>query len=97
VSLIKDHQANSIQKNLGFPKKALSTRLVESALEITKTNLVCGEDELISGFGKFSVRQKVTRSVRNPATGEDFALPWRSEVKFKCSPLHRDRVNWKSG
>ena len=94
MSLIKDHHANSIQEEFGFPK-ALFTRVVESILEITKTTLVCGGGALISGFGKKSVRQKVTRSVRNPATGEDLALPCRSEVKSKCSPLHRDRVNLK--
>ena len=39
---------------LGFTKKR-SVELIESLLEIIKSNLGKGEDVLISGFGKFCV------------------------------------------
>jgi len=40
-------------------------------LEIIKRSLAGGDDFLISGFGKFTVRQKDARRGKNPATGED--------------------------
>ena len=96
MSLCKDHIADSIQENLGFPK-ATSIRLVESLLEIIKTTLENGDDVLISGFGKFCVNEKAARRGRNPATGEDLALPTRRVVTFKCSGLLKKRINGKGG
>jgi len=43
-----------------------STQLVESFLEIIKKSLENGEDILISGLGKFSVKEKNERKGRNP-------------------------------
>jgi integration host factor subunit alpha len=48
---------------------------------------------LISGFGKFSVREKNERKGRNPSTGEDMMLVPRKVVTFKYSGKLRDRVN----
>jgi len=53
--------------------------------ELMKQTLERGDDVLISGFGKFSVREKHQRLGRNPQTGESLALPTRSVVTFKCS------------
>jgi len=96
MSLTKDHIANSIEENLGHPKAA-STRLLESVLEIMKTSLANGEDVLISGFGKFCVKDKATRRGRNPATGEELTLKPRRVVTFKCSGLLKERINGKGG
>jgi len=62
-------------------------------LETVKTSLSNGEDVLISGFGKFSVKKKTPRKGRNPATGEDLMLGARTRVTFRCSPVMRERVN----
>ena len=56
-------------------------------------NLASGDDVLISGFGKFKVREKTERKGRNPATGEDVMLMSRKIVTFKCSGKLRERVN----
>jgi len=48
---------------------------------------------MISGFGKFQVRQKKKRRGRNPATGEDMILELRRVVTFKCDGRLRDRIN----
>jgi len=58
-----------------------------------KDTLVNGEDVLISGFGKFCVKDKKRRRGRNPATGEDLTLESRRVVTFRCSPVLRDKVN----
>jgi integration host factor subunit alpha len=77
---------------LGFTKKkAVDT--VESLLELVKGTLAQGEDVLVSGFGKFCVKDKKQRRGRNPATGSDLILRERKVVTFKCSGKLRDRIN----
>jgi integration host factor subunit alpha len=90
----KDHIVNSIYNQLDLPKNR-STEIVESLLEIIKRTLASGEDVLISGFGKFCVREKEKRRGRNPQTGEDMTLRSRRVVTFKCSGVLRDKINGK--
>jgi integration host factor subunit alpha len=92
MALTKEHIAGSLQSRLGVSKPE-SSRLLESALEIIKSSLAGGDDVLISGFGKFIVRQKATRRGRNPATGEDMNLAPRRVVTFKCSVLLKEKIN----
>jgi len=73
--------------------KAESAQIVETLFEIIKQTLEEGEDVLISGFGKFSVKQKNQRRGRNPQTGDPILLPPRRVVTFKCSGVLRDRIN----
>ena len=54
-----------------------------------------GEDVLISGFGKFCVKEKRKRRGRNPHTGEDLMLGERRVATFKCSGRLRDKINGK--
>ena len=42
---------------------------MEKLLEIIKDTLIAGEDVMISGFGKWTVKQKHARRGRNPKTG----------------------------
>jgi integration host factor subunit alpha len=78
--------------DLGFTKKK-SVEIIESLLEIVKSTLEKNEDVLISGFGKFCVKQKKQRRGRNPATGDDLMLKERKVVTFKCSGKLRDKIN----
>jgi len=78
--------------DLGFTQKK-SAEIVESLLEIIKRSLADGEDLLVSGFGKFCVKNKGPRRGRNPATGEDLILDKRKVVTFKCSGKLRDKIN----
>jgi integration host factor subunit alpha len=92
MALTKAHIIGSVQNQLGFPKKT-SSELVETLLEIIKRTLENGDDVLISGFGKFCVKEKKERKGRNPATGEDMMLESRKVVTFKCSGKLRDKIN----
>jgi integration host factor subunit alpha len=85
MTLTKNHITESIRNRLGISKFE-SSRIVESVLETIKTSLSNGEDVLISGFGKFSVKKKAPRRGRNPATGEDLTLESQMVITFKCSP-----------
>ena len=77
---------------LGFTKKK-SVDIIESLLEIIKGTLGKSEDVLISGFGKFCVKNKRQRRGRNPATGHDLILRERRVITFKCSGKLRSNIN----
>ena len=86
---------NSIYNNLDLQKQE-STIIVESLLEIIKRTLESGEDVLISGFGKFCVKDKTKRKGRNPQTGNSLMLDARRVVTFKCSRTLRENLNKKN-
>jgi integration host factor subunit alpha len=92
MTVTKAKIVDDIQDVLGFSKKE-GVDVVENLLEIMKRTLEKGEDVLISGFGKFQIRQKRQRKGRNPATGEDIILDPRQVVTFKCSGKLRNKVN----
>ena len=93
MSLTKAQIIKTMQNHLDFPKSKC-TEMVESMLEIIKSTLESGEDVLISGFGKFCVKEKRERRGRNPATDEPLILAPRKVVTFKCSGKLRDRINY---
>ena len=92
MTLTKADIVKAIEEGNGFTKKK-AVETVEILLEIIKSTLESGEDVLISGFGKFQVRQKSERRGRNPATGNDLMLRPRKVVTFKCSGKLREKVN----
>ncbi len=94
MTLTKANLVDSIYEQLDF-SKTKSAQLVESFLEAIKKTLENGEDILISGFGKFCVKEKNERRGRNPATGEDLALGARRVVTFRCSTVLKDKMNGK--
>jgi len=94
MTLTKSDIVDSISNHVVFTKKK-SVETVEILLEIMKQALESGEDVLISGFGKFCVRDKKERRGRNPATGDGMMLRPRRVVTFKCSGLLRKKVNGK--
>jgi integration host factor subunit alpha len=75
--------------------KLRSAALVDTVFELMKQTLESGEDVLISGFGKFSVREKQERKGRNPQTGEPLMLSARKVVTFKCAGVLKDKINGK--
>ena len=77
-------------------KKSEASKVTESLLEIIKRTLESGEDVLITGFGKFCVKEKKARRGRNPQTGEELLLRPRRVVTFQCSTVLRDKINDKA-
>ena len=92
MALTKKDVVDSIYRKLNLPKNR-SAEVVESLLGIIKRTLEGGEDVMISGFGKFCVKEKKERIGKNPQTGEDLALKGRRVVSFNCSGVLRDKVN----
>ena len=75
--------------------KAQTREAVETILSTMKSCLENGDDVLLSGFGKFSLKNKATRKGRNPQTGEEMILDARKVVTFKPSGKLRKLVNEK--
>ena len=92
MALTKADIIQTVSEASGFSKKQ-SMETVETLLEIIKRTLEGGEDVLISGFGKFCVKEKRQRRGRNPATGSAMTLDARRVVTFKCSGRLRDKIN----
>jgi integration host factor subunit alpha len=92
MALTKKDIIEQVSTELGFLRNQ-SAEIIQSVIEIVKSSLASGEDVLVSGFGKFCVKDKGQRKGRNPATGEDAILPARRVVTFKCSGKLRDKVN----
>jgi integration host factor subunit alpha len=85
-------QVYKTQENL---TKLQATEAVETLLSIMKDCLANGEDLLISGFGKFNVKDKKARRGRNPQTGDELILDARRVITFKPSGILRTRINGK--
>ena len=92
MTLIKAEMAQKIADECGFMKGEAS-EIVEKILDIIKSRLVAGEDVMISGFGKWSVRQKHSRRGRNPQTGEHIVLDARRVVTWRYSPVLKEILN----
>lgn len=92
MALTKEKMINRLQTQAGLSKQE-SRAAVEKVLDIMKDTLARGEDLLISGFGKFSVKQKNARRGRNPQTKENLILRARKVVVFKTSGVLRNLIN----
>jgi len=91
-TLTKAHIVDAVVEANGFIRRR-SVETVETLLELIKSTLESGEDVLISGFGRFCVKQKAERRGRNPATGKDMMLAPRKVVTFKWSGKLKEKLN----
>jgi integration host factor subunit alpha len=78
-------------------KKREAANAVESLFEVVKSTLASGDDVLISGFGKFCIKEKGKRKGRNPETGKSMMLAERRIVTFKCSSVLKRKLNGERG
>ena len=86
---------NLFAKNL--LTKAESAHVIETMFELIKQILEQGEDVLITGFGRFCVKEKNQRRGRNPQTGEPMTLDPRRVVTFKISGRLKEKMNGGEG
>ena len=93
-TLTKAHIVDAVAEANGFTRRK-SVETIETLLELIKSTLESGEDVLISGFGRFCVKQKAERRGRNPATGKDMMLAPRKVITFKWSGKLKEKLNSK--
>ena len=94
MTLTKEKIIDTIYNQVGLSKNQ-SRKVVEGLLEIIKQTLTKKENLLISGFGKFIVKDKAARKGRNPQTTEDLKLRARKVVVFRTSGVLRKKINHK--
>jgi integration host factor subunit alpha len=92
MALTKADIAKKIADDCGF-MKGEAAEIVEKILDIIKNSLIQGEDVMISGFGKWTVKSKKPRRGRNPQTGAKLILDGRNAVTWKYSPVLKKSVN----
>jgi len=93
MTITKADLVQQVYNNHEELTKIQATEAVEAFLRISKDSLIGGSDLLLSGFGKFNVREKSSRKGRNPQTGEDLVLESRRVVTFKPSGILKTKVN----
>ena len=92
MTLTKDDIVRAVAQDKEYPRNE-AVELVEKLLEVIKSTLESGEDVLISGFGKFCVKEKHKRRGRNPKTGDSLTLRPRRVVTFRRSGQLRKKIN----
>jgi integration host factor subunit alpha len=92
MSLTKVDIIDSIYEKIGIPKQEC-VRIVESVFEIIKDDLENGNDVMISGFGKWTVKTKKKRKGRNPQTGRELMIDARKVVTFRPSQVLKRTIN----
>jgi integration host factor subunit alpha len=93
MTLTKADLVQKVYKNHDNLTKTEAVDAVEAFLKLSKDTLINGSDLLLSGFGKFNVRDKNPRLGRNPKTGEALVLDARRVVTFHPSGILRSKVN----
>ena len=92
MALTKEKIIDSIYNQVGLSKNQ-ARRVAGSILEIIKQTLEKEESLLISGFGKFVVKDKAARRGRNPQTKKDLQLRARRVIAFRTSGVLRKKIN----
>ena len=91
-TLTKDALIEIIRDKVGYPVKE-AKEILEIILEEIKSRLEEGKEVKISGFGKWTVKEKRSRPGRNPHTGDRIEISARRVVTFHPSDKLRDSVN----
>ncbi|MDD5329685.1 MAG: HU family DNA-binding protein [Sulfuricella sp.] len=82
---------DAVAKISGQPKAKTEETL--NALMITVENaLSAGDSVQLVGFGTFAVEERAARTGRNPATGQEMAIPAKKVVKFKVGAKLKNAV-----
>ena len=70
-----------------------SAKIVEATLEIIKKTLESNENVVISGFGKFFIKDNSKRRGLRQKDNNAYIPDVRKVVTFKCSPVLVKKIN----
>lgn len=96
MSITKADIVDKLHKDASFSKKE-AAELVDLVFRIIKETLSRGEKVKISGFGNFSIRDKMTRVGRNPQTGDAMDISARRVLTFKPSQILKEDITDRFG
>ena len=91
MALTKADFSRKLYDELGLNKRE-AKEIIELFFEEIKGALESGEHVKVSGFGKFELKDKVSRPGRNPKTGEEVSISARRVVTFKAGQKLKARV-----
>lgn len=80
-----------VHEKLGGTKVA-AEGVVDSIFEAIIGSLKKGEDVSIAGFGIFAVKDRASRTARNPRTGETVTVPAMKVPKFRAAKALKEAV-----
>jgi integration host factor subunit alpha len=83
-------RAVQLQMQIHFGEAEL---LVNEVLDFMKDALEDGEDVLITGLGRFELREKQPRPGRDPKSKKAYEITERRVVTFHPSKIWRDELN----
>ena len=92
MTVNKAYLIDSINSKFNLSKNR-SAKLIDSIIEILKNSLESGDEILITGFGKFVIKQCKNGSGRSPAVHDNTDLQAGKVLRFKCSPVLMNKVN----
>lgn len=66
--------------------------VIDCFLDLIAENLANGDKVVLSGFGTFEIRNRVSRSGVNPRTGERIDIPCQKTPAFKVGKILKDKL-----
>ena len=72
--------------------KKLAGEIIESLVKRVTVALAQGQDVVLQGIGKFTVKATAARKGRNPATGAAIDIPAKKKVAFTVHRALKDAV-----
>ena len=66
--------------------------VIDCFLELIAENLANGDKVVLSGFGTFEIRNRVSRSGVNPRTGKRIDIPCQKTPAFKVGKILKDKL-----
>lgn len=66
--------------------------IIDCFLDLIAENLANGDKVVLSGFGTFEIRNRVSRSGVNPRTGERIDIPCQKTPAFKVGKILKDKL-----
>src|SRR6056300_486096 len=94
MALTKSDIVARVYKEVGMSKKEAAD-LIDLIFKIIKDTLARGEKVKVSGFGNFSIRDKATRTGRNPQTGNAMEISARRVLTFRPSQVLKEDISSK--
>ena len=87
----KKELIENIAKEAGVPKSE-AHKYFEAFEEVVTEALKAGEEVQITGFGKFSVRERKAREGRNPQTGQKMKIAAQKVPAFSAGNALKEAV-----
>lgn len=84
MKIRKEHLAKQIADRF-FISQTASIKMVNFLFESLKAHILAGDDVLLSDFGKFGIKSRKSRLVRNFKTGQLMTINTTRSVKFEQS------------